>query len=540
MLAALVALVSHAKELDPAGALQATVDKAIADGVPELVIPPGNYDFGNRTFLIRGAKDMVLTTTGATAWFWGANGGIVLKECSNVVFKGFSLDRNPAPFFQAKVEEVDGKSCRFGVEAGYDIDVLHGWFTTGGGGMEYPMSRHYSGSHLSATDGLPLLAATQGTLDMDPKDLSASLKWLSENQFEVGCQDYNVGDYMLWYMWQGYNYVVANSSNVTSDSITVHASSYIALSELDGAGGHSYRNCSARPAPGRIIASSADGFHSTDVDRGPTVKGLYLNRLLDDYFNMQNSMLFVKGQPMGPTKTSLTVVHPHTNDQLVDGFTDLFYGTTEPLQRMKPGDMLRFFDPVTYDYLGQVPLVKSPTQLDAAANTTLGQAADSLWNNVTSPPYNFVPFQPEGYRVQHFRSSVYSVELAHAPPVRPSLDLDLAVPYIVESGRSRCNGAEVRDSIFVHSTGLFGRWKSSNSRIVNNSFSSTSQLHLELQMIPSFYEGPVFVDNVTVSENIFYVPEGTKTTDAKDFIWHANGTGLVVNDNKVVPSKSYL
>ena len=111
-LAALVALVSHAKELDPAGALQATVDKAIANGVPELVIPPGNYDFGNRTFLIRGAKDMVLTTTGATAWFWGANGGIVLKECSNVVFKGFSLDRNPAPFFQAKVEEVDGKSCR--------------------------------------------------------------------------------------------------------------------------------------------------------------------------------------------------------------------------------------------------------------------------------------------------------------------------------------------------------------------------------------------------------------------------------------------
>jgi len=61
----------------------------------------------------------------------------------------------------------------------------------------------------------------------------SALAWIDENRFHAECKEYAVGDHVLWFMWQGFNYVVANSSRVTSDSITVHASSYIALSELD-------------------------------------------------------------------------------------------------------------------------------------------------------------------------------------------------------------------------------------------------------------------------------------------------------------------
>lgn len=49
---------------DPAGELQQQVDDAVVrcreKEECELVVPAGDYDFGNRTFLIRDAKDLIL------------------------------------------------------------------------------------------------------------------------------------------------------------------------------------------------------------------------------------------------------------------------------------------------------------------------------------------------------------------------------------------------------------------------------------------------------------------------------------------------
>ena len=216
----------------------------------------------------------------------------------------------------------------------------------------------------------------------------------------------------------------------------------------------------------------ADGFHSTDVDVGPQIEGMFMHRLLDDYFNVQNSLLFAMGGASAANE--LTVVHPHTNDMLIDGHTDLWYGTSEPLQRVRPGSTLRFFDPISFDLLGEVEVAATPVQQDASLDTALGQQADSLYNNVSQPPYQFVQFEPERYKVQHFRSSVYAVQLVKAPPASPHPELP--VPYIVAIGQTRCTGAVVKDSTFVQSTGLFGRWKSSFSTIQNNTFGLISYI----------------------------------------------------------------
>ena len=145
---------------DRAAQLQANVDQATKSEAKSLLVPPGDYNFGNRTFLIQ-----VLYTLGATAaataavypWChrccncrcmplvplllppllcvtlgairgpktwrsqrqaWGANGGIVLRNCENVKFKGFSLDRNPAPFFQAQAVAISNDLCTFQIENG--------------------------------------------------------------------------------------------------------------------------------------------------------------------------------------------------------------------------------------------------------------------------------------------------------------------------------------------------------------------------------------------------------------------------------------
>merc|ERR1711925_11893 len=97
-------------------------------------------------------------------------------------------------------------------------------------------------------------------------------------------------------MWQGSNLVLANSSMCTVEDTTVHASGYMTVSELDGPGGHTYRNVSAVPREGRLITSTAYGFHSTDVDAGPLVENVHFSRLLDDFMNIQTTFHFVWNQ----------------------------------------------------------------------------------------------------------------------------------------------------------------------------------------------------------------------------------------------------
>eukprot|EP00660_Eupelagonema_oceanica_P011177 gene11177-14904_t len=65
-----------------------------------------------------------------------------------------------------------------------------------------------------------------------------------------------------------------------------------------------------------------------------------------------------------------------------------------------------------------------------------------------------------------------------------------AIPYLVVLAKTRAVGAVVRDSVFEDSLGFFGRWKSSESRLENNVFRGVGAAQLQIQMLPSYYEGP--------------------------------------------------
>jgi hypothetical protein len=534
---------------DPAAELQASVDAAIRQGAQHLSVPAlPLYDFGNRTLWIREAKDLVISTpppnitasgSKTILRFWGPNGGVVLWRCRNVTFRGFAMDRSPPPHVQARVLDVNSTSVLLEMQPDNNPRIMVPWFSTGKGGMYSPLNYKF-GAELSRVDGLPLQVGTPF------KGLNLSdVQWEGTLRFRAGMPrgtQLKRGDTVVQVMWQGFNYVVANSSQCVTEDLTILSSGYIAIQEVDGEGGHIYDNVRIEPSAGRFVASTADGFHSTDVDVGPTLRHCSFSRLLDDYFNVQSSLLLVMAtndtkadsslnSDPASAPTLLTVVHPHTNDQFVDGFTDLLYSTAEPLRRVRPGDRLRFFDPVTFERLDDVTVMEVPVQLDAGANTTLGRAADALFDVLNQPPYDFKRFQPEGYKLQHFRSSVYSVKLGRSP--LPQLRKGLPVPYVVESLRTRAPRARVVDSTFSHSTGLFGRWKSSDSVIERNTFSYTHQLHLELEMIPSFYEGPVLVSNFSLKGNHFFVPKGTRVKDATAFLWRANASDVFVEGNTV-------
>ena len=71
--------------------------------------------------------------------------------------------------------------------------------------------------------------------------------------------------------------------------------------------------------------------------------------------------------------------------------------------------------------------------------------------------------------------------------------------------RTAQTGTVLRNNVFEDSKGFFGCWKSSNSRIENCTSRGSAQNVVELQMLPSHYEAPIMISNVTIAGNTFEV-----------------------------------
>jgi|EP01047_Picozoa_sp_COSAG01_P030340 hypothetical protein len=68
----------------------------------------------------------------------------------------------------------------------------------------------------------------------------------------------------------------------------------MAITEFQGGGGNQYINVSLTPrSPATPLASNADGFHSSGMRRGPTLVGVTMTNLLDDYLNIHNTFQLV-------------------------------------------------------------------------------------------------------------------------------------------------------------------------------------------------------------------------------------------------------
>ena len=70
---------------DPAADLQRKISTAVATGSSMVVVPPGNYFFGNRTLLIENATDFVLEAAGEVEFvFANSEGGVIIRSCNNI------------------------------------------------------------------------------------------------------------------------------------------------------------------------------------------------------------------------------------------------------------------------------------------------------------------------------------------------------------------------------------------------------------------------------------------------------------------------
>ena len=104
-------------------------------------------------------------------------------------------------------------------------------------------------------------------------------------------------------------------------------------------------------------------------------------------------------------------------------------------------------------------------------------------------PFDYSSFSRQHYPLQRLRASVYTVELNAAPPVQPRPGAMASVPYAVQIAKTQTKGAVIKNSLFEDSSAFFGRWKSSHSRLENSIFRGNGNPELEMQLLPTFYEG---------------------------------------------------
>lgn len=278
------------------------------------------------------------------------------------------------------------------------------------------------------------------------------------------------------------------------------------------------------------LLNQADAFHSSDMDHAPLFDRVHFKMMLDDYFNFQTTLLFV----LEVKGTTLTVVHAHTSDQPDDigddgkPIVDEWYGTTEPLSRVQAGEDLIFYDPVDFHEMGRVS-TKSAAQLLSPAtdqDSPLAKKADRLFQlfgagptckptNASDSclPFDYPSFSRQHYPLQRLRASVYEVELVAAPPVQNRPGAMAAVPYALQIAKTQTKGAIIKNSLFEDSAAFFGRWKSSHSRLENSVFRGNGNPELEMQLLPTFYEGPIHIENITITNCSFEVLHNSTTMD---------------------------
>ena len=138
------------------------------------------------------------------------------------------------------------------------------------------------------------------------------------------------GDVIVAATRVGYTVTLSYTARIVLRNVDIHAASNMAITEFQGDGGNRYERVSLVPRDAsRPLASNADGFHSSGLRNGPTLSGLTMLNLLDDYFNVHNTFQIV-AKRAGPTSLLVGDYQYLTGDNTL-------YATQQTLSRVAPG-----------------------------------------------------------------------------------------------------------------------------------------------------------------------------------------------------------
>lgn len=311
---------------DPAS-LQRAFDAAVAQGRRRLVIPPGTYRLPalpeRPQLLLENAADLVIDGTGATLVFASRDQhALMLRRCARVTVRGLRIERATPAFSQGVIErlEEDGRFCVVRLDPGYPQDIDDRRFFPTFWTKTFTPDR---GRWLAFYGGVTPTEAVR----LEPGLFRVRMHTLPSQMAHPP----GPGTPLVWRGRERDDVAVRYSTGCTIQSVTVAGGAGMCFHEMGG-GGNAYLDCQAikgEPPPGAsmppLMASAADGFHSSGTDRGPRVERCRFVGIDDDAIAVHGSYAMVmeaQGERMVAWR--------------FQGEESELYG--------KPGDTLRLYD----------------------------------------------------------------------------------------------------------------------------------------------------------------------------------------------------
>ena len=283
----LLALVFSLLPADRAHAINvhALIEAAMKKGDAQVVIPPGTYRLGhdeeNHSFVIHGAKNLIIVAEGVTLVNTILQRTLSLEDCQNVTLRGLTIDYDPLPFTQGTVTKIadDFSSIDVTIDAGYPcrpyerIDVCD------------PKTRHRK-------RGMPFLWNTRAAM-VDARTVRVTLQDIGKAAQIGDLVSLNTGPDKDQ---PPHALSVDNCSGMALDHVTVFSAPGFGIVESNGEGGMTYRHCRIVPGPKppgataeRLLSSSWDAIQTKVTRRGPDVQDCEIQSAGDDSWSVQSS-----------------------------------------------------------------------------------------------------------------------------------------------------------------------------------------------------------------------------------------------------------
>jgi hypothetical protein len=260
------------------GAIQQQIDQAAQSGQAQVVIAPGTYRLAAPTahahLVFSNLKNLEIVADGVTLVFTTrGQSSISFYRCRNVTFRGATLLRDPIPFSQGHIIAIapDHKSVDVQVSAGYPADVDNPKF--------FP-------------DIFLNLFDAQGHWQDDA--FGKKVERLGPDSFRFHAAGvspkagWQVGAPVAWRGKGATDIDLVECQDMKITGVTIKSGIGFCVHEDGGEGRNyfSYDITYGPPPPGAtekpLLASNADGFHSSSVRHGPTLENCHFEGMDDD------------------------------------------------------------------------------------------------------------------------------------------------------------------------------------------------------------------------------------------------------------------
>lgn len=274
--------------VDSGPGIRTAIQAAIKRGEGSVVaFSEGTYyidvDSSNSVHLdVSSAQGIVIDGNNAELIFRNpAAGGIRVTNSSNCVIRNMTIDYDPVPFVQGRVESVSGNTFRFRIDEGY-AELDEPWLLAAKRGSFGSQVRGFAMQRERET-GRVKEGAPSFFLFTDWEKVVDSVYNVEYSGTRV-----SVGDDIVFVPRYGGGAIfLFSSSNITIENVTVYAAPTAAVVSQES-DSPTVRNLTVCPRPGtdRINSTNADGVHIQSSRGGPVIENCYFSGMADDGINI--------------------------------------------------------------------------------------------------------------------------------------------------------------------------------------------------------------------------------------------------------------